>query len=265
MNTDGRSRRGRVAGYVRNNAVAFLALFVALGGTGAYAANEWTGSNIQNESLTGADVRGLAGTSTTAATNGSLTGADISGQRANPAVGQPEINGSLTTYDVADGSLRGLDVADGSITGADVNEATLKGLAPVPSKIVWHAPVATGVTKLATAGPWTVWGACVYDDFNSELWLQVDIQGGGEAQWAGGESSNDGAVTPQHGGMAMPDSSHRYGLLTALTEPPAFSRVDRTAYLRSGATLAEVQLNGYADLRPDSKGCHLLGHAVLLG
>ena len=31
----------RLVGHARHNAVAYLALFVALGGTSAYAANEW--------------------------------------------------------------------------------------------------------------------------------------------------------------------------------------------------------------------------------
>src|SRR3954451_19972061 len=86
--------------------VAYLALFVALGGT-AYAVNNFTGADIQDESLTGADVRGTAGTSTTAAVNGSLTGADIAGQQAIPSLGQPFKTGSLTTWDVRDGSRRG--------------------------------------------------------------------------------------------------------------------------------------------------------------
>jgi hypothetical protein len=38
------------------NVTATLALFVALGGAGAYAANEWTGANIVDSSLTGQDI-----------------------------------------------------------------------------------------------------------------------------------------------------------------------------------------------------------------
>ena len=41
--------------HMRHNVVAYIALFFAMGGTGAYAVNEWTGSNIKNETLTGAD------------------------------------------------------------------------------------------------------------------------------------------------------------------------------------------------------------------
>lgn len=94
--------------------VAYLALFVALGGTGAYAANEWTGANIVDETLTGADVQGKAGT-TTPAVNGSLTTEDIAGQARNRANGTPFINGTLTQWDIKDGSVTGSDVVESSL------------------------------------------------------------------------------------------------------------------------------------------------------
>jgi hypothetical protein len=50
----------RVGSYVRRNHLALLALFVALGGTSAYAVNEWTGANIQDGTLTGADIQDLS-------------------------------------------------------------------------------------------------------------------------------------------------------------------------------------------------------------
>ena len=105
------------------NIVATIALFVALGGGAAYAVDEWTGANIENESLTGADVRGASNSTT--AVNGSLTGADISGQQASAARGAPYVNGSLTTHDIAEGTLRGVDVRDNALTGADVDESSL--------------------------------------------------------------------------------------------------------------------------------------------
>jgi hypothetical protein len=107
------------------NVAATMALFLALGGTGAYAANEWTGANIQDETLTGADVQGKAQTATAPAVNGTLTGYDISGQPAIPALGQPFIAGSLTTWDINDGTLMGPDVKDGSLTTSDILDGTL--------------------------------------------------------------------------------------------------------------------------------------------
>jgi hypothetical protein len=100
--------------------VAYLALFVALGGTGAYAANEWTGANIVDESLTGADVKGKPGTMAAPSVNGSLTTHEIAGQPANMANGSPFVQGSLTTWDVADSTLRSADVQDNSLAAGDL-------------------------------------------------------------------------------------------------------------------------------------------------
>jgi hypothetical protein len=115
--------------------LAAIGCFVALGGTSAYAINEWTGANIVDESLTGADVRGKPRTSTTAAVNGSLTTDDVAGQAAHAGSGTPFIDGTLTQWDVRNGALVGGDLAnntvggakvtDGSLTGADINESAL--------------------------------------------------------------------------------------------------------------------------------------------
>lgn len=95
--------------------IAYLALFVALGGTGAYATHlVVNSSDVVNESLLSQDVKGKNGTTSTAAVNGTLTGADISGQAAKPSVGQPFVDGSLTGADVRNDSLTGADIADHS-------------------------------------------------------------------------------------------------------------------------------------------------------
>jgi hypothetical protein len=166
-----RSGRPRRLSYA--NVTSTIALVLALSAGTAYAANEWTGRNIVDGSLTGADVRGQGGTSSRAAVNGSITSQDISGQQANPANGTQFVDGTITSYDikdgsllpgdfppnsiggdrllngsvgavdlapnsvnsskVADGSLTGLDVDDNTLTGADVNESTL---GDVPSALV---------------------------------------------------------------------------------------------------------------------------------
>jgi hypothetical protein len=107
------------------NVTATLALCLAVGGGSAWAINEWNGSNIQDESLTGADIQ-----------NGSLGSVDYG-------------PGSVTSFRVADNSLTGTDVATGalgirvlafnsvngnrvvndSLTGDDIDESTLAGLA----------------------------------------------------------------------------------------------------------------------------------------
>ena len=60
--------------HLRRNAVAYLALFVALGGTSFAAATVITGKNVKNNSLTGADVK-----------NSSLTGTDVKNKSLRPA------------------------------------------------------------------------------------------------------------------------------------------------------------------------------------
>jgi hypothetical protein len=131
------------SGMTFSNVTSLMALFVALGGTSAYAIDEWNGSNIQDDTLTGADVRGRFQTATEAPVNGSLTGADISGQAADPASGQSAVNGSLGTNDIFDGSLTGTDTRDNSLTGTDIVESSL---GEVP-----NAASATNATNAATA------------------------------------------------------------------------------------------------------------------
>jgi len=53
------------------NVMSSVAVFLALGGGAAWAANEFTGANIRNETLSGADVMGRLGV------NGTLTGQDM--------------------------------------------------------------------------------------------------------------------------------------------------------------------------------------------
>jgi len=106
--------------------IACLALFVALGGS-AYAANEWTGDNIVDESLTGADIQGTDGTPSTAAVNGSITSADISGQQANTANGTTFVDGTLTTWDIKNHSVRGEDLIAGTITGPQIGANAVSG------------------------------------------------------------------------------------------------------------------------------------------
>src|SRR4051794_13361345 len=75
------------------NVTATLALFIALGGTGAYATGLVTGADVQDESLTGADVLGRA--------------ASASG---------PAVDGSLTTYDLKNKTVAAADLATSAVT-----------------------------------------------------------------------------------------------------------------------------------------------------
>jgi len=66
--------------HLRRNAVAYLALFIALGGTSFAAATVITGKDVKNGSLTGKDVK-----------NSSLTGGDVKNKSLTPS----DFNGSV--------------------------------------------------------------------------------------------------------------------------------------------------------------------------
>ncbi len=98
--------------------VAYLALFVALGGA-AYAVttapkNSVTAKSIKRGAVRTADVK-----------NENLTGVDV---RDESLSGADLTDGSVTAGDVADGSLGGAEIADGSLGGTDIDEASLEGV-----------------------------------------------------------------------------------------------------------------------------------------
>lgn len=110
------------------NVVSMMALFVALATGGAYAANEWTGDNIVNGSLTTADYKNddIRGEDVR---NENLTNADILD---GTLLGGDIRNGTLGTNDYGDNSIDTLDITNGTITGNDIAAASITGgrLAP---------------------------------------------------------------------------------------------------------------------------------------
>lgn len=95
---------GGVRSHLRGNAVAYVALFVALGGT-AWAAATVDSSDVVNNSLRSADLKN----------NRAVKGKDVR-------------DATLSGADVRDASLTGSDVAADSLTGGEVDEATLEGV-----------------------------------------------------------------------------------------------------------------------------------------
>ncbi len=89
----------RVLGHMRHNVVAYLALFIALGGTSAYAANTVFSTDIVDGEVKSVDVG-----------DGEIKSADVKDQ-------------SLTTFDVS--TFLGADVVDNTLTGDDIDESTL--------------------------------------------------------------------------------------------------------------------------------------------
>src|SRR5688572_2946086 len=94
------------------NVMSTIAVFAALGTGGAYATHlVVNSSDVVEESLTGADVRGKPGTMTAPSVNGSLSTHDVAGQPANIANGSAFIDGTLTQWDVKNEALTSADLA----------------------------------------------------------------------------------------------------------------------------------------------------------
>jgi hypothetical protein len=129
------------------NVVSTICLCLVVGGGSAYAANTIfstdivdgevktpdlasgavTGGKVADNSLSGTDVIGRPGTSTTPAVNGSLTTEDIAGQQANAANGTPFMDGTLTQWDVKNGALVGADLANNTVGGGKIANDSLTG------------------------------------------------------------------------------------------------------------------------------------------
>ena len=134
------------------NVTATLALFLALGGGAAYAANEWNSANIQDNTLQSRDLKDNAGVKSAdvvddTASGGGLVGSDI----------RPD---ALTSNDVR--GLTGADVTNNSLTGFDIDEGTLNVGARAQSS--GHRSIAKGAggvqTTLLSFGEITLKGQC---------------------------------------------------------------------------------------------------------
>lgn len=114
------SRNARIRRPTHATVVAYLALFIALGGS-SYAAVTVTGKSVTNGSLTGADVK-----------SNSITGRDVKG---------------LRTGDVADRSLLARDFRSGQLPAGPSGPAGPQGTQGVAGP----AGATNVVTRVATA------------------------------------------------------------------------------------------------------------------
>jgi hypothetical protein len=103
------------------NVVATMALFVALGGTGAYAANTVFSSDIVDGEVKAPDIAANAVDSARVRDN-TLNTFDV-----HSFIGDDVIDGTLTGADIGDGTVTRADIADGTILGTDVREETIDG------------------------------------------------------------------------------------------------------------------------------------------
>ena len=132
----------RTLQYARRNAIAFLALFVALGGTGAYAANTIGSADVIDNSLLSQDIRTGEVKATDIGLDQIISSRIKDGEVMAGDIGANQVLGSRIT----DGTIKGEDIANNRVTGYDVNESTLE---IVPLAATANA-VADGAVKTAS-------------------------------------------------------------------------------------------------------------------
>jgi hypothetical protein len=116
---------GRIRSHLRSNAIAYLALFVALSGTAIAAA--------PRNSVTSKSIR-----------NGAVHKADLG---ANSVDGSKVEDGSLTGDDVANNALNGVDINGPTLTGVDAD--TLDGIPASQFQFGNGADVGGGTTQFS--------------------------------------------------------------------------------------------------------------------
>ena len=184
------------------NVVSSFALFLALTTGGVYAANEWTGANIVDGSLTAADLAvGTIGTlrvqddslqavdlktdsvTTSEVLDDTLTQADLG----NGSVGTDEVaNESLTSNDLGTDSVGAAEIADNTIDYGEIIDNSVYA-ADLGIDAVGVSELATDAVGASELAANSVDGANV---INNSITFS-DIVGG----------SADGAVTYTAGGV----------------------------------------------------------------
>ena len=122
------------------NVASFLALTIALGTGGAYAADTVFSEDIVDGEVKSVDIGNNQVRSNKIA-NGQVTGLDLD---ADAVDGSKVLDGSIAGADVTNSSLTGDDVASSSLTGIDVSNSSLTSSDILDETL--------GTTKLADGG-----------------------------------------------------------------------------------------------------------------
>ena len=107
-------KRARI--HLRSNLIAYLALIVALGGSGAYAAQHLKKNSVKSKQIKDGQVK-----------TQDIADAAVSAEKLAPGAVPPQV--------IADGSIAGAKLADGSVTGAKVTNDSLTGTDFVESSL----------------------------------------------------------------------------------------------------------------------------------
>jgi hypothetical protein len=181
----------------------------------------------------------------------------------NSQVGPGTISGhkppSGAHANIIGGSVNGQDVADNSLGGADINESTLTG---DTRRLVWNGGTDGLLHPIATIGPYTLKGQCVFNEDDDNL-VRVRLWARGPAGTADfmyGETQNDASdIGTTSNGFLIPANTDTR-IVATFAKAPNYRRIAGTAMLRSGSTLVQVDFNAVADARFNA--CFIYGTAT---
>ncbi|HVD86960.1 MAG TPA: hypothetical protein VNB59_06075 [Solirubrobacterales bacterium] len=147
--TPARRIGGRLHGHLRANAIAYLALFVALGSTSAWAADKITSKDIAKNAVLSKHIKQVK---TVDLANGLVTHAKLG----NDAVDSNNVaDNSLAATDILNGTVGGADLADGAVTTPKIEDgavtsAKLADGAVTSAKLAAGAAGFTGYERVQT-------------------------------------------------------------------------------------------------------------------
>jgi hypothetical protein len=209
------------------NVVSVIALLIALGGTATAAIVVSDNSQVASNTISGHKPP--------------------SGKHSNL------IAGSVNGQDVADNTLGGADILESSLTG-DVRRLRYTATASSTSQ----------KTPIATVGPYTLKGQCLYDTsfFRVRLWVNGPAATA-DLMW--GETQDDNTDLGTHSSGLLTSTNTDTQIVEGVQSASTaihYRRIAGTAILQSGSTLVQVDFNAVADARPSQGSCFLYGTAV---
>jgi hypothetical protein len=140
--TPARRIGGRLHGHLRANAIAYLALFVALGSTSAWAADKITSKEIAKNAVLSKHIKQVK---TVDLANGVVTGAKLG----NDAVASNNVaDNSLATADILNGTIGPADLADGAVRTPNIEDRAVTS-AKLADRAVTSAKLADGAVTSA--------------------------------------------------------------------------------------------------------------------
>jgi len=239
-------RKPRLRRPSHSTAVAYLALFVALGGT-TYAA---TGGNF----ILGQTNSASSTTALSSVTSGPALKVTSTNTGFATALGLnvPSGHAPFTVNSGAKVANLNADKLDGIDSTGFLSSGSVK-------KLSFEASAGPSEPVLATVGPYTIKGQCV--DLMGTAGLRLFANGpAGTSDYMYTEALNDSTYTQRSGQLSLSGSGDSLIIPELdVSGPTDQKRVAGTAMLKTGSNVVQVDFNGVAS----SSSCRLYGTATM--